>query len=73
MIDYKKTITNIHKLLPELDLDTLFKIMEAIVEKITPAYNCPSGVRTPSLDKYWTNIGGQDQMESLVNVTTKNR
>lgn len=64
MIDYKKTITNIHKLLPELDLDTLFKIMEAIVEEITPA------VSEPHL---WTNIGGQDQMESLVNVTTKNR
>lgn len=69
MIDYKKTITNIHKLLPELDLDTLFKIMEAIVEEITPAYNWPS-VSEPHL---WTNIGGQDQMESLVNVTTKNR
>lgn len=53
MIDYKKTITNIHELLPELDLDTLFKIMEAIVEEITPAYNWPSGIRTPSLDKYW--------------------
>lgn len=47
MIDYKKTITNIHKLLPELDSDTLFKIMEAIVEEITPAYNWPSGIRTP--------------------------
>lgn len=69
MIDYKKTITNIHKLLPELDLDTLFKIMEAIVEEITPAYNWPA-VSEPHL---WTNIGGQDQMESLVNVTTKNR
>ena len=53
MIDYKKTITNIHELLPELDSDTLFKIMEAIVEEITPAYNWPSGIRTPSLDKYW--------------------
>lgn len=50
-------------------LDTLFKIMEAIVEEITPAYNWPSGIRTPSLNKYWW----QDQMESLVNVTTKNR
>ena len=69
MIDYKKTITNIHKLLPELDLDTLFKIMEAIVEESTPAYNWPSGIRTPSSDKYWW----QDQMKSLVNVTTKNR
>lgn len=46
MIDYKKTITNIHKLLPELDSDTLFEIMEAIVEEITPAYNWPSGIRT---------------------------
>ena len=39
MINYKKTITNIHELLPELDLDTLFKIMEAIVEETTPIIN----------------------------------
>lgn len=46
MINYKKTITNIHELLPELDLDTLFKIMEAIVEETTP-------IITPLSDKPW--------------------
>lgn len=39
----KKTITNIH----ELDLDTLFKIMEAIVEETTPIINWPNSIRTP--------------------------
>ena len=53
MINYKKTITNIHKLLPELDLDTLFKIMEAIVEETTPIINWPNSIRTPLSDKPW--------------------
>lgn len=46
---YKKTITNIH----ELDLDTLFKIMEAIVEETTPIINWPNSIRTPLSDKPW--------------------
>lgn len=46
MINYKKTITNIH----ELDLDTLFKIMEAIVEETTPIINWPNSI---SSDKPW--------------------
>lgn len=45
----KKTITNIH----ELDLDTLFKIMEAIVEETTPIINWPNSIRTPLSDKPW--------------------
>jgi hypothetical protein len=49
MINYKKTITNIH----ELDLDTLFKIMEAIVEETTPIINWPNSIRTPLSDKPW--------------------
>lgn len=53
MINYKKTITNIHELLPELDLDTLFKIMEAIVEETTPIINWPNSIRTPLSDKPW--------------------
>lgn len=52
MINYKKTITNIHELLPELDLDTLFKIVDAIVETSTPTITIPSGIRQPS-DKPW--------------------
>ena len=46
-------ITNIHELLPELDLDTLFKIMEAIVEETTPIINWPNSIRTPLSDKPW--------------------
>jgi len=51
MINYKKTITNIHELLPELDLDALFKIMEAIVEETTITTSWPNSIRS---DKpYW--------------------
>lgn len=49
MINYKKTITNIHELLPELDLDTLF--LE--VEETTPIINWPNSIRTPLSDKPW--------------------
>jgi hypothetical protein len=37
----------------ELDLDTLFKIMEAIVEETTPIINWPNSIRTPLSDKPW--------------------
>lgn len=70
MINYKKTITNIHELLPELDLDTLFKIMEAIVEETTPIINWPNSIRTPLSDKPWW----EGQTESLVRIiVNKNR
>ena len=36
MIDFKKTLTNLHNEFPEFDLDTLFKIVDAIVETSTP-------------------------------------
>ena len=66
MINYKKTITNIHELLPELDLDTLFKIMEAIVEETTPIINWPNSIHFQ--------IGGKSQTESLVRIiVNKNR
>lgn len=48
----KKTITN---LLPELDLDTLFKIMEAIVEETTPIINCP-------IASVQINLGGKNHL-----------
>lgn len=32
MIDFKKTIINLHKMFPEYDLDKLIEIMDAIVE-----------------------------------------
>lgn len=66
MINYKKTITNIHELLPELDLDTLFKIMEAIVEETTPIINWPNSIH------FQINLGGKSQTESLV-IVNKNR
>ena len=50
MIDFKKTLTNLHDEFPEFDLDTLFKIIDAIVE--TPTITIPSGIRQPS-DKPW--------------------
>lgn len=51
MIDFKKTLTNLHN---EFDLDTLFKIVDAIVE--TPTITIPSGIRQPS-DKPWWEDG----------------
>lgn len=33
--------------------DTLFKIMEAIVEETTPIINWPNSIRTPLSDKPW--------------------
>lgn len=70
MINYKKTITNIHELLPELDLDTLFKIMEAIVEETTPIINWPIASEL----HFQINLGGKSQTESLVRIiVNKNR
>lgn len=48
MIDFKKTLTNLHNEFPEFpefDLDTLFKIVDAIVETSTPTITIPSGIR----------------------------
>ena len=55
MIDFKKTLTNLHNEFPEFDLDTLFKIVDAIVETSTPTITIPSGIRQPS-DKPWWGI-----------------
>lgn len=52
MIDFKKTLTNLHNEFPEFDLDTLFKIVDTIVETSTPTITIPSGIRQPS-DKHW--------------------
>ena len=66
MINYKKTITKIH----ELDLDTLFKIMEAIVEETTPIINWPIASEL----HFQINLGGKSQTESLVRIiVNKNR
>lgn len=54
MIDFKKTLTNLHN--PEFDLDTLFKIVDAIVETSTPTITIPSNIRQPS-DKPWWEDG----------------
>lgn len=53
LIDFKKTLTNLHN---EFDLDTLFKIVDAIVETSTPTITIPSGIRQPS-DKPWWEDG----------------
>ena len=54
MIDFKKTLTNLHDEFPEFDLDTLFKILDAIVE--TSTITIPNGIRQPS-DKPWWEDG----------------
>lgn len=53
MIDFKKTLTNLHNEFPEFDLDTLFKILDAIVETSTPTITIPSGIRQPSYKPWW--------------------
>ena len=50
MVDFKKTLTNLHNEFPEFDLDTLFKIVDAIVETSLLQYPSHSG-RTS--DKSW--------------------
>lgn len=50
MIDFKKTLTNLHNEFPEFDLDTLLKIVDGIVETYTPTIT--RGIEYPS-NKYW--------------------
>lgn len=40
MIDFKRTLLNLHKTFPEFDLDTLIKIIECITTE-TPYINLP--------------------------------
>lgn len=40
MIDFKRTLLNLHKTFPEFDLDTLIKIIECITAE-TPYINLP--------------------------------
>lgn len=58
MIDYRKTLTDLHKEFPEFDLDTLFKIIDLISEEKTlynPSY--PISVpRTPADNPWYTNL-----------------
>lgn len=53
MIDFKKTLTNLHNEFPEFDLDTLFKILDAIVETYTPTITIPNNIRQPSDRPQW--------------------
>lgn len=52
MVNFKETVTKLHKEFPEFDLDTLIRIIDNIVE--TASY---TNIRQP-LDKSWleTNI-----------------
>ena len=54
MVDFKKTLTNLHNGFPEFDLDTLFKIVDAIVETSTSTITIPSG--RPSDKSWWDDI-----------------
>lgn len=50
MIDFKKTIVNLHKAFPDKDLDELMKIIECIEESVTlPGHSIP---REPFKDPY---------------------
>ncbi len=40
MIDFKRTLLNLHETFPEFDLDTLIKIIECITTE-TPYINFP--------------------------------
>lgn len=50
MINYKETIKNFRKALPDADLDTLFDLMDKIVE--TPTINwTPSPLTNPLIPR----------------------
>lgn len=53
MIDFKKTIINLHKAFPDKDLDELIKIIECIEEQMgfSPIPNIPI-FREPSKNPY---------------------
>lgn len=56
MIDFKRTIKNLHNRFPEFTLDQLIGIMESI--EFAPILNIPSNVRdVPNRDDYitWSN------------------
>lgn len=55
MIDFKKTIINLHKAFPDKDLDELIKIIECIEEQMdfSPISNIPI-LREPSKNP-WVN------------------
>ena len=78
MINYKKTITNIHELLPELDLDTLFKITAVLgalawMPQIIKWIVSWLGPIASELH-FQINLGGKSQTESLVRIiVNKNR
>lgn len=51
MIDFKKTLINLHEKFPEYDLDKLIEIIDAIVETVDfNKINYPTGVRQPWID-----------------------
>ena len=64
MVDFKKTLTNLHNEFPEFDLDTLFKIVDTIVE--TPTITIPSGKLS---DNHWW--GEQNYLWNI--ILNKNR
>lgn len=53
MINYKQTIKNFSEILPTADLNTLFKLMDAIVEE--KLLNFPTTPYTPVSPYYSTN------------------
>lgn len=59
MVNFKETLTKLHTEFPEFDLETLFKVMECIVEETQINLNWPTGVRTlPANDITWDKSSG---------------
>ena len=70
MIDFKKTLINLHKKFPEYDLDKLIEIIDAIVETSDyntfnyPFINKPSLSNLPKMTSNQTAINISDKSES---------
>ena len=81
MIDFKKTLINLHEKFPEYDLDKLIEIIDAIVETVDfNKINYPTGTRNwwdgpytigddPSVP--WTTISYSNKSESTDNSLEK--
>lgn len=54
MINYKQTIKNFSEILPTANLDTLFKLMDAIVEEKLLNFPTPKSTPYTPVSPYYT-------------------
>lgn len=72
MIDFKKTLINLHEKFPEYDLDILIKIIDAIVETTDYSkFNYPQGVRQPWIDTSKVTCTPESNISFTKNTTDK--